>query len=214
MKKAVGLFFFLAFVSQVKASELFIRIRGGGTYEITVGDQLQRNSKGNFRFFDVDPGLVRIKIKEGNAVIEVYDGKVNVFSNKRLVMEYTDGKLNEVMTTRMSTDCDFPAAYNHHTSNGTGACDENSFSEMLTMLKDQGMDSKILEKAKVYTVKANFTSSQVKRICELFTYDSNRLEYAKYAYDYVVDRGSYFVVEKAFTYNSNKEELEKFISTR
>jgi len=214
MKRLLSFLFLLFCLVQVNASELFIRVRGAGTYEITVDDQLQRNSKGYFRFFDVESGLVRIQIKEGNSILYVYDGRVNIFSNKRVVMEYANGNLTELTTTRTSTDCDFPSYNHHHSTNGGNACDENSFSEMLTMLKDQGMDSKILEKAKVYTPKTNFSSSQVQRICELFTFDSNRLEYAKFAYDYVVDKGSYFIVEKTFTYNLNKQELEDYISNR
>ena len=44
----------------------------------------------------------------------------------------------------------------------------------------------------------------------LFTFENNRLEIAKYAYGKTVDKGNYFVVNDAFTFNS-KEKLNEYI---
>lgn len=204
----------LALVSRRSdAAELFIKINGGGTYEIMVDDQLQRNSSGNFRFFDVPTGNIQVRIKEGNSAYYTYDRRININNHRRYIYEYADRQLIDAGTCNMSNDCGFPGSSHQHYSNNNG-CDEASFNEMLNMLKEKSFDSQIIEKAKVFTPKANFTSSQVRRICDLMQYDSNKLEYARYAYDYVVDKGSYFIVEKTFTYNSSKSELEEYIKDR
>jgi len=55
-----------------------------------------------------------------------------------------------------------------------------------------------------------FTSQQVKEMMLLFTFENNRLDIAKYAYGKTVDKGNYFVVNDAFTFNS-KEKLNEYI---
>ena len=45
----------------------------------------------------------------------------------------------------------------------------------------------------------------------LFTFENNRLDIAKYAYGKTVDKGNYFMLNDAFTFNNNKEALKEYI---
>jgi hypothetical protein len=56
-----------------------------------------------------------------------------------------------------------------------------------------------------------FTSQQIKDLLLLFTFENNRLDLAKYAYGKTVDKGNYFIVNDAFTFNNNKEKLSAYI---
>lgn len=56
-------------------------------------------------------------------------------------------------------------------------------------------------------------SSQVKEVMLLFTYESTRLEFAKFAFPYTLDQGNYFKVNDAFTYESSIDELNDFLRT-
>jgi hypothetical protein len=58
-------------------------------------------------------------------------------------------------------------------------------------------------------LKDNYLSSaQVKELAMIFSFDSARLEFAKFAYSRTVDRNNYFIVSDAFTFNMSKRELE------
>jgi hypothetical protein len=57
-----------------------------------------------------------------------------------------------------------------------------------------------------------FTTDQIIELCKLFSYDSDRLVFAKYAYDYCVDKNLYFSVGEVFRYSSDKNELMTFIN--
>jgi len=46
------------------------------------------------------------------------------------------------------------------------------------------------------------------------SFDNNKLELAKYAYDYTADKGNYFVIYAVFTFDSYKKELENYIKNR
>ncbi len=61
-------------------------------------------------------------------------------------------------------------------------------------------------------VSANCVSTdQVIAICNLFTFEDNRLAFAKYAYKHTTDPKNYFKVGNVFTFSSNKDELSEFI---
>ncbi len=58
------------------------------------------------------------------------------------------------------------------------------------------------------------TAKQVKEITMLFDFESDRLDYAKYAYDYTYDKGNYYKVNDAFDFESSIEELNEHIESR
>ncbi len=55
-------------------------------------------------------------------------------------------------------------------------------------------------------------ASQVRTIMKLFTFESDRLEFAKYAYAYTWDIKNYFVVNDAFEFESSIGELNRHIN--
>jgi Domain of unknown function (DUF4476) len=62
-------------------------------------------------------------------------------------------------------------------------------------------------------VKANCMSAeQIRGIMKLFTFENNKLDFAKYAYDYCTDKGNYFKVNDAFTFDHSSQELNDYIS--
>lgn len=65
--------------------------------------------------------------------------------------------------------------------------------------------------AKQIVDKNYFTSQQVKDLLLLFTFETNRLEMAKYAYGRTVDKKNYYIVNDDFAMNSNKEKLSEYI---
>lgn len=55
-------------------------------------------------------------------------------------------------------------------------------------------------------------ASEVKEILELFSFESSRLEFAKYAFKYTFDLGNYYKVNSAFQFESTIDELNDFIN--
>lgn len=81
----------------------------------------------------------------------------------------------------------------------------------------QSISSKTFEGDKTKVAKQIFntncmTSSQVKQVLDLFTYEASKLEFAKYAYGRTFDIGNYYKVNDAFTYSSSIDELDEFIN--
>jgi Domain of unknown function (DUF4476) len=88
------------------------------------------------------------------------------------------------------------------------------FEQFKQTLRNESFDNTRLSLAK-QTIGTNFfTSLQVKEMVSLFSFETSKLEIAKYAYAFTVDKGSYFVVNDAFTYSNSKEELANFIRNK
>ena len=84
------------------------------------------------------------------------------------------------------------------------------FSQAKESLRKEWLENARMTTAKQIIDRNYFTSQQVRDLMLLFTFENNRLDIAKYAYGKTVDKGNYFVVNDAFTFNS-KEKLNEYI---
>ena len=88
---------------------------------------------------------------------------------------------------------------------------DRDFSQAKETLRKEWFENTRLTTAKQIIDGNYFTSQQVRDMLLLFTFENNRLDIAKYAYGKTVDKGNYFVVNDAFTFNNNKEKLSEYI---
>lgn len=64
-------------------------------------------------------------------------------------------------------------------------------------------------------VEANcLTANQVKQLLQLFTFEQNKLEMAKFAYRHTIDQDNYFLLNDAFTFESTIDELVGYIKSQ
>ncbi len=89
--------------------------------------------------------------------------------------------------------------------------DVRLFEQFKQTLRNEMMENSRLVVAKQTIAVNAFTSAQVKEIVNLFSFESNKLEMAKYMYKYTVDKGSYFILNDAFSFSSSKEDLANYI---
>jgi hypothetical protein len=85
--------------------------------------------------------------------------------------------------------------------------------DLVSRLTNISFDSKKVQTAKNALKANNFTAQQVKQILQVFSFDSYKLDVAKYAYDVSQDRANFFVVGGAFSFSSYADDLEQYIAT-
>ena len=56
------------------------------------------------------------------------------------------------------------------------------------------------------------SADQVRDVTSLFDFESGKLEYAKFAYDYCYDQGNYYKVNDAFEFEMSIDELDEYIN--
>jgi|LSQX01.2.fsa_nt_gb hypothetical protein len=56
--------------------------------------------------------------------------------------------------------------------------------------------------------------NQIKEICKLFSFEDNKLEFAKYAYDFTFEQNRYYLLNDVFSFSSSRDELNKYINSK
>lgn len=93
----------------------------------------------------------------------------------------------------------------------TFAMSNSDFSAAKASVNKQSFSDSKMKTAKQFT-KANCLSvNQIKEIMNLFSFDDDKLEYAKYAYDYCVDKNKYFMLAEEFSFSSSSDSLNDYI---
>ena len=91
------------------------------------------------------------------------------------------------------------------------AMSPRDYEEACQLISDESFDSSRMTVAEQVVSSNPMTASQILGICKLFSFESNKLSFAKFAYAYCVDKNKYYLLNEAFSYESSKRELNEFI---
>ena len=103
------------------------------------------------------------------------------------------------------------------TTNRWGDCGYSSsmnsgdFSAALSTIKNSSFDETRLSTAKQILSSNCVKADQVVQMCELFSFEETKLDFAKFAYTHTIDRSNFFKVNNVFSFSSSKEELNNYI---
>ena len=78
---------------------------------------------------------------------------------------------------------------------------------VMQTMKNQSMDDKKLEIAKLCVVLGTFCTDDLARMAKVFSFDDNRLDFLIYAHLYCSDPERYPTLRDVFTFNSNFDKL-------
>lgn len=91
------------------------------------------------------------------------------------------------------------------------AMDSRSFADAKSAIQNASFDDTRLSIAK-QAIESNCMSvNQIIEVLPLFSFESTKLSFAKYAYEYCVDPQNYFKVGNAFSFDSSKSQLLDYI---
>lgn len=90
---------------------------------------------------------------------------------------------------------------------------DNDFYDLQNMINRTAYSSTKMEIAKQACMNNCMSAEQIREICRMFTFDSDRLNFAKFAYDHCYDRRNYFKVCDVFAFHSSVEDLNRYISS-
>jgi hypothetical protein len=111
-----------------------------------------------------------------------------------------------------------PTRYTMPGYNGPVGCDwpmeSAEFSEALNSIKSKSFSDSKMTLAKQITKGRCVTASQVKDILGVLDFEGDKLEFAKFAYDYTFDQGNYYKVNDAFDFESTIDELNQYLETK
>ena len=226
----VIIFLSLGLSFRTLASEFYLKVNRTGNFQVSVGGQLQTNSTLMYRFFDLYAGNTQVIVTDLQSSAIVFNNYVNLGTNSRTVAELDAyGTMNIIQNVPISVTNWYTTQIVGTVVNNTGGtygnppygnsgnvydpAAEASFNEFLAYLDKQSFDSNKLTEANNYVSKSNLSAQQIKSIAQKFTYDSNRLEFAKNAYANCRDKANYFLLKSTFQFTSSYTELEEYTKT-
>jgi len=95
--------------------------------------------------------------------------------------------------------------------NNWSPCCQRDFNAMIGAINRANFDSRKLRVAMRMVRNYHFSVIQIRRILGLFCFESNKLAFAKCAYQYTCDRQNYPLLYDCFTFNSSVRELDNYI---
>jgi hypothetical protein len=156
--------------------------------------------------------------------VEVYNSNITLSPKKHL--EIAVLRFGKVMLDEGFIEAD---NWNNGSYNPSGGNNNNNqgnnnsigypvSNEQFLLLKksmaDAYYDNDKLTTGKVVLKNNLFTTAQIKELLKLFYNDEQRLEFAKLAYDYCTDKGSYISLLDVFYYPSSKTSLLNYIKDK
>lgn len=144
-------------------------------------------------------------------------GGMGIDMNVNMNETYTETQTTTTTTTTSAGGGE--TAPNHYVMpgyNGKIGCpwpmSENQFSDALRSVSSKSFDDEKATVAKQITGSNCLTVEQAKRMMMEISFDSAKLEYAKFAYDKTYDIGNYYKLNDAFDFSSSVDELNDYIN--
>jgi len=208
----------LLFVFKAEAGNLTIRMYDNSPFDIIFNGQLYRNVHGSITFSHFRPGRNHIKIFKytyyPNGSISahprvVFDGMVRLRADREvfaMIDRFGRYIVEEEYIISHAPNHPAPPVY------APPYMSDYDFMHLRASIVRLSFDSSRLNLAKQGVSSNIVTAAQVRELMSLLTFESNRLELAKFAYHYTFDKHRYFIVNDAFTFSSSIRSLDRYIS--
>ena len=93
---------------------------------------------------------------------------------------------------------------------------EGELRDILQALRKESFDSTKDKVARqiLSSSRKKFVAAQIKEVLRCFDFEATRLELAKFAYDYTLDRDKYYQLNDALDFTSSRDSLAKYVQDR
>lgn len=136
----------------------------------------------------------------------------------RLSLSMAQGNYHPALTMDLKAELPMPTPPPHpggggqpHAPGFHHGMNPRDFEQAVDMISKKPFDNDRLTTAKQIVASNPMTTDQIAEICRQFNFDNYRLDFAKYAYSYCVDKNRYFILNEVFTFESYRRELTEYI---
>jgi Domain of unknown function (DUF4476) len=167
--------------------------------------------------------------KPGNGSVSMNVGGVGINMNVSGMDESMNSDVNTTTSTTVTSSHSSSGTYNSNVDQTIhnpksqpvstpvvkGGCSmamsDASFGKMKSAVAAKPFSDTKMSTAKIATKSNCLSVNQVKEICKLFSMDDDKLAYAKYAYNYCIEKGNYYQVSEVFSFSSTTDDFNKFL---
>lgn len=214
-------------------STLKISIHNQSEFNLIIDGTIFRQAGNYYSIADLAPGnhaieitrFVRRPFYNYATVLCLYDGMINIPGYPSVVEACLDPQRRLIIQRitpliQPPPVCGGGTYQNNFTNqydNGfyqTQVVCDNEFEQMKHTIASRTFDSFKLSLAKEIVSQNQFTSGQIAALLQLMTFESSKLELAKFAYNNTIDKNNFYRVYDVFTFESTIQELQQFIYGR
>jgi len=163
------------------------------------------HNAGNFRL--VYNGFINIPARSNVKAVLTYQNILKVINIQPLQGNYHQECNNTIVPSGYGYCGNYYGNYyannNYH---------NNRFEELKDLVARESFDDTRLAICKEYIRTHPISSEELRELLSLLTFESNRVNLAKYSYRYVTDPGYFYTVYNAFTFDSSVNELINWIN--
>lgn len=215
-------------------SKLKLRMWDYSSFTIELNGNYFSNPTNNFVASNLAPGnhLLKIyKIVYGPYVflsnrILIYSGVISIPASSKIVARIDSYNNLDIIKVEPLYDYNLScysnnnsynsnqnSSYNNESYNSQSSyCMSNyAFSNLKNLMVNNAFDSNRLKMAKQAISMNSVCSQQVYELMNLLSFESSKLNLAKFSYNHVTDKENYFIVNNAFSFSSSIDELNKAI---
>lgn len=213
----------VAFVSQANHynnSELNLDVYGNTRFTVALDAEVFNRPDYHYRILDVTPGSHYLEVRQASFHpygygIVIFSGYVNIPVASEIfarIDRYGRFKINRVAPLHAE-----PAVYNQpHCTHEVPAMvpmamNNYDFDMLRNSIDSKSFESTRMEIAKQVLSQRYVTSGQVMELMKLMTFESTKLELAKFAFGRTVDKQNFYRVNDEFTFESSIRELNDYI---
>jgi hypothetical protein len=91
---------------------------------------------------------------------------------------------------------------------------EIDFNNFLNTIRKQSFEKDKDQQIRTYMKNVFLTTSQITQVIKLLTYDSSRLDIAKFLFNRCVDKQNYSEIANELQFSSSKTELNDYVKSR
>jgi len=99
----------------------------------------------------------------------------------------------------------------HYTENYVRPMSNRKLNYAIHSIERKSFSDTQLRMAKQIVSSNYLTVSQLVRVAHIFSFESTKLEFAKFAYDYCYDPENYWEINEVFRFSSTTDELDEFL---
>ena len=139
----------------------------------------------------------------------------NVQTTTKTTVTTTSSQSGNFNTNTNQTTAQQPLSIREEPKQGCfQAASSTDFNNGVNSIKKQSFTDSQMKVAKTFTRNNCLSVNQIKKVMEIFSFEDSKLEYAKFAYDFCVDKNNYFQLSDAFKFSSSSDDLNDFLDTK
>lgn len=213
----VGINSFVAYPLNPYTSNLSVSTMESGIFLYELNGVNYSPQNRNVYFQGINQGIGRLIIYRFRPThygqgqwVPVFNGNVQIPPSSNVFVKWD--AWNGLMVSVTSLYPNYP--YNPNITNNpniTVGMNPPSFQGLTQRIQRSSFDNNKVVLAKTAIRSNGISVSQLQQLLREFSFDSNRLDVAKYAYSFCVDKNNYFMLNNSFDFESNANDLMKFI---